>query len=232
MMSSAIRRLGCAAFALLGAAPALAASVIGQTAVSTSTFVVGASPQITVTSTISDPNVNPSSVTLQRLNSDGTVTNVGVLHDDGLNGDVSFGDHVFSLRFPLSASTPTEFRFRVSAAFKGQIKRAFSETIYVYAQPSTTPAQTLSQLADELGNGNIDGALKYFSANPRNREKLASFTPKMLSALSAGLRTATLLRSDGPTRVYAVSITNGSASITAELGLTQIPSGEWYVMYW
>ena len=48
-MSSAIRRLGCAAFALLGAAPALAASVIGQTAVSTSTFVVGASPQITVT---------------------------------------------------------------------------------------------------------------------------------------------------------------------------------------
>lgn len=231
-MSSAIRRLACAALALLGAAPALAASVIGQTTVSTSTFVVGASPQITVTSTISDPNLIPASVTLQRLNSDGTVANLGVLHDDGLNGDVSFGDRVFSLRFPLSASTPTQFRFRVSAAFKGQIKRAFSEIIYVYAQPSTTPAQMLWQLADELGSGNIDGALKYFSANPRNREKLASFTPEMRAAFSAGLRNATLLRSDGPTRVYAVRITNGSASVSAELGLTQVPSGEWYVMYW
>lgn len=231
-MKGAIRRLACAAIALLSAAPALAASVIGQTSVSTSTFLVGATPQITVTSTISDPSVILSSITLQRLNPDGTVTNVGVLHDDGLNGDVSLGDRVFSLRFPLSATVPTEFRFRVSAAFKGQIRRALSEIIYVYAQPVTTPEQMLSQLAGELVSGDIEAALKHFSSNPRNREKLSSFSPEMLAALSTGLRTATLLRSDGPTRVYAVRISNGSASVTVEMGLTQIPSGEWYVMFW
>jgi hypothetical protein len=217
---------------LLGAAPALAASVIGQTNVSISTFVVGATPQIVVTSTISDPTLIPTSVTLQRLNANGTVTTVGTLHDDGLDGDVSFGDRVFTLRFPLSADAPTEFRFRVSASFKGQIKRAQSEIIYVNAQPGGTPEQMLSRLADELTSGDIEAALKHFSANANNRQKLTSLTPPMLEALSAGLRTATLLRTDGPTRVYAVRVANGSAFVIAEIGLTQIPSGEWYVMYW
>jgi hypothetical protein len=231
-MRSSLRRLALAAFCWLGAAAASAAPVIGQTTVSANTFFVGSTPQITVTSIITDSSVIPASVVLQRINADGSLTNIGVLHDDGLNGDVSFGDRLYSLRFPMSSTAPAAFRFRVSAAFKGQVQRVFSETIVVYAQSNIAPEQMLTQLAGEMASGDIEAALKHFSANPRNREKLSGFTPVMLASMSAGLRTATLLRSDGPTRIYAIRITNGSNSITAEIGLTQIPSGEWYVMYW
>jgi hypothetical protein len=220
------------AFVLCGVA-VHAAPVIGQTTASNDAFTVGATTQITVTSAIRDPALIAASVTLQRLNADGTFTTIGLLHDDGRDGDVSSGDRLFTLRFSLTATVPTEYRLRVSAAFKGVLKRVFSETFSIYARSTSTPEQMLSQLSSELSIGNIEAALLHFSANPRNREKFAGFTPEMLAALSEGFRTASLLRTAGPTRVYSVRVTRSDGVfITTEIGLTQIASGQWYVMYW
>ncbi|MCA9324997.1 hypothetical protein KDA23_02950 [Candidatus Saccharibacteria bacterium] len=218
--------------AMVGGA-ASAAPVIGQTQASITSFPVNTTAQITVTSVVTDPAVIPTSVMLQRLNADGSVTNLGALHDDGLDGDLSFGDRVYTLRFPLSANVPTEFRLRVSAAFKRTLRRVVSEPFSIFSQALITPEQMLTELSSELDRGDIEAALLRFSDSPHNREKLLSLTPEMLVALSEGLRTATLLRTEGPTRVYSVRITRSATQfITTEIGLTQIQSGEWYVMYW
>jgi hypothetical protein len=212
----------------------MAAPVIGKTAPSVNAFPIGITTQIDVKSVIYDPKLIPESVTLQRLNADGSITNIGVLHDDGLNGDKSPDDQVFMLRFSLNVTKPTQYRFRVSAAFKGTLQRSFSEPFSIYARLEKKPEQMLSTLAAKLSRGDLTAALTHFSSNPHSEEKLKSLTPEMVAAISEGIRTATLARSDGPTvRIYSVRIARKDGkSITTEIGLTQIPSGEWYVMFW
>ena len=212
---------------------AQATPVIGATTPSVNAFAIGSAKQIDVTSVISDPSVISGSVVLQKINSDGTFADVGLLHDDGLNGDVSFGDRVYTLRFTVSSQVPTELRYRVSAAFKGTLKRIVSEPFSINAQGTGTAEQMLSQLANEMANGDFNAAAKHFSSNPKSCEKLDRFTPDMIVAVSNAFRTATLLRTQGPTRIYSVRIARpDGASVNSEIGLTQIASGEWFVMYW
>jgi hypothetical protein len=49
---------------------------------------------------------------------------LGALHDDGVNGDAVAGDHIYTLDAVFTETVPV--RLRVSAGFKGLLKRLFS----------------------------------------------------------------------------------------------------------
>lgn len=212
---------------------AFGAPLVGPTAPSTSGVPVGTATTVLVTSSITDPTIIPESVVLQRINANGSVTTLGTLRDDGLNGDVSFGDKVFSLRITVQEAAPTELRYRVSAAFRGVLRRSLSEPFSIFVQAANSPQQMLSQLATALASQNIEDALTYFPAKERSREKLQGLTPEMRAALAAGLRTATLLKSEGSTRIYSLRISKSDGtSATAKIGIAQAATGDWFVMFW
>jgi hypothetical protein len=80
-----------------------------------------------ITSLITDPSLIPGSVNLVRLDGNENVVGiVGVMHDDGKDGDAVAGDHVYSLQLVLNEPRQTAFEFEVSAAFKGLLHRVVS----------------------------------------------------------------------------------------------------------
>ncbi|MDE3197388.1 MAG: hypothetical protein KGN84_13650, partial [Acidobacteriota bacterium] len=103
------------------------AGTVGTTIVAPTTIPAGAATTVIVTSSIADPTVIPGSVTLQSLDSNGKVLSViGLLHDDGTNGDVIAGDGTYTLQTTVLQSTATTLYYRVSAAFQGSLVRSFS----------------------------------------------------------------------------------------------------------
>ncbi len=112
---------------------ALAANpVIGTVTISPTFAPANVTTQVTVTALITDPTLVAGGANLQRLNSAGSVTAVlGVLHDDGLNGDAVAGDHIYTLVFTLNETTPGRIFFRASAAFQGVLQRVLSSSVAV-----------------------------------------------------------------------------------------------------
>jgi RHS repeat-associated protein len=117
-----------AASLLLTVFSAWAAPSIGGMQITPSTLAPGAPTTIRVTATITDPTVIPGSVNLQRVNDAGAAVAVmGSLRDDGLNGDAVAGDQVYTLDAVFTETTPV--RLRVSAGFKGMVRRLFSASV-------------------------------------------------------------------------------------------------------
>ena len=121
----------CMAVAVLLAPPALIGDVLPvvsvQDPVIHAPMPIPAGHTVIVTSRIQSgpgaPRVIPGGVYLFRLDSANRFAAVlGVMHDDGANGDATAGDGVFSLRV-TAAETLTELRVQVSAPFSGMSKR-------------------------------------------------------------------------------------------------------------
>ncbi|MFZ4698474.1 MAG: Ig-like domain-containing protein [Candidatus Methylumidiphilus sp.] len=126
-------------FAFVSSA-ALAVPTVGAPQSNPSALVAGQSAEVTVTSQISrlasDPAVTAGGVYLQRLTALNVVLdNLGVMRDDGVNGDAKAGDGIYSLRFTLKETDPGELRMRVSVAFKGVVRRTLSGSALVAVQP-------------------------------------------------------------------------------------------------
>ena len=139
------------AVSLLAAAsmPAVAATVIDAAAVSPVSAPVGVATQVVVTATITEPTVLPDGVNLQRLDSAGRVIAIlGLLKDDGLNGDVTAGDRVFSFRMTVFETAPGPMTVRVSAAFQGKLLRAFSPPLTVSITGATATGIALTAPAN------------------------------------------------------------------------------------
>lgn len=85
---------------------------------------------VTVTAAIADTSLLANGANVQRLNAAGAATAVlGLLHDDGLNGDAVSGDRIFSARFTLTEANPGRIAFRASAAFPGIVQRVGSSSV-------------------------------------------------------------------------------------------------------
>jgi uncharacterized protein YfaP (DUF2135 family) len=87
--------------------------------------------QIRVTAAITDPTLIVASPNLQRVHPNGSITVLGSLHDDGINGDAIAGDRVFSTSVGVTESQQGQITLRVSAAFLGKLRRLFSPTFFV-----------------------------------------------------------------------------------------------------
>src|SRR4051812_27684157 len=126
-----------------------AALVIDSATTTPPSAPVGVATTVTVTAIINDPSVLPDGVNLQRLDSSGRAVSVmGILHDDGLNGDTAAGDHVFTLRATLFEQTPGPLTLRVSAAFRGSLTRALSSPMVVNITGATATGVTILSPAD------------------------------------------------------------------------------------
>ena len=101
----------------------------GAVQISPNTTPVGVAANTTVTATITDLTVIGSTVNLQKLDPQGRATVVGSLHDDGLDGDATAGDKVYSIRITIFEETPATLSYRVSAGIQGKITRVFSNLL-------------------------------------------------------------------------------------------------------
>jgi RHS repeat-associated protein len=112
----------------------LAAIGIGPTAATPSTIVLNAPATVTITSQITDPTLLPAGVNLVRMDASGP-TIVGVLHDDGLNGDAAAGDGIYSYQFTVTPSSVGAIGYQVTAAFRGVLLRSQTSVFYVNVVP-------------------------------------------------------------------------------------------------
>jgi len=66
-------------------------------------------------------------VNLLRIGATGTQPTVlGVMHDDGKNGDAAAGDGVYTLQIPFNEPAPINIHLQVSAAYNGRLQRTLS----------------------------------------------------------------------------------------------------------
>jgi hypothetical protein len=115
------------AVAALGADP-----VVGTVTVKPTFAPANTPTQVTITALITDTSLSANGANVQRLNSAGNPTAVlGILHDDGLNGDAVAGDRVYTLVFTLNEPTPGRIFFRTAAAFQGVVQRVSSSSVAV-----------------------------------------------------------------------------------------------------
>lgn len=89
---------------------------------------------------IGDPSLIANSVNLLRVGLPGTnPTIVGKLHDDGINGDQFAGDGRYSIQITLNQPDATQVVYRISAAFKGLLRRVNSADIVIDALGNRAP---------------------------------------------------------------------------------------------
>jgi hypothetical protein len=172
-------RLAPAAAALCLAASGVAcAGTLGTPAASPDRVTAGAATAVTFSISITDPKYSPGSANVQRLNADGSVQGVvGLLHDDGLDGDAVAGDGVFTLRTTLTETATSLPKFQVSAGFKGEIKRSFS-----------TPLSLAVFSLDLTGNGAVARTLfpaSYLLTTATDPGTLTDFSAYALPAAAA-----------------------------------------------
>jgi hypothetical protein len=220
--------LVCGLLALrLHAAPAM-----GLVRATPMTAIIGTPTQITVTASISDPTLIPASVDLLQLNPDGTTNILGTLHDDGLNGDASAGDLVFTLLVTLNAPTASQIQLQVSAAFKGTLQRVKSSTTNIFFQASNAPQQSVAALAQNLTVGNTAAAMNYLVATNKTTSALSSFGQPALNALASMLQAGVLVISKNDLRVFRAPFVTPTGATTVEFSMIPGPNGQWMINSW
>ena len=101
-----------------------------------------------------DPALLPGGVNLVRLTIAGkAVSTIGVMHDDGLNGDTIAGDGIFTLQFTTTETAAGQFELQCTAAFKGVLQRVKSPTVAITVGGSsgTISALTVAPTSVPLG---------------------------------------------------------------------------------
>ena len=137
------------AFYLVAKTPAVllvqtATPTVGTPTASPNTITAVTPTTVTVTVQITDPNVIANGVNLLRLNPTGNPIVLGVMHDDGLNGDTVANDKNFTLAVSFNEASPGQIQLQVSAAFRGQVRRVLSPTLVInviaaFGMPTATP---------------------------------------------------------------------------------------------
>jgi Glucodextranase, domain B len=192
------------------------AGTIGTTAMAPNSTSAGVAVTVTVTSLITDPSLIPASVNLQRLDSSGRVISViGILHDDGLNGDAVAGDNVYTITTTIFENTPGTVNFRVSAGFKGSLLRSFSPLLPF--QISGTPAGIAIVSPSNAAYLNLSPVTVNGTVGDRN----AQVTINGVSApVSGNTFVASVPLNEGPNTLTAVASNSNGTTSTASTVVT------------
>lgn len=120
-------------------APTLATPAMGTPFAIPTVLATDIATVVTVAIPIPDPSLIPNSVNLLRLGATGTQpTILGVMHDDGQNGDAVLNDGIYTLSVPFSESTTGQVELEISAAFRGLLKRLVTSPIDIAVTPNGT----------------------------------------------------------------------------------------------
>jgi len=119
---------------------------LGALNVTPSAITVGQVTTITVTTRVLDASVIPTSVNLHRVDAAGRVlSTLGTLRDDGLGRDATARDRIFTGSFGLTVPVSGQVYLRVSAAFRSQLLRIFSEVAETIAAESPELCRAVTQ---------------------------------------------------------------------------------------
>ncbi len=206
---------------------------LGATFVSPRTLAVGQASLITVSVSIPDPTVIAGSVDLLRLDSAGNTTVVGILHDDGNNGDILAGDGIFTYQATLNESAVGQIHFQVSATFQGSLLPVLADVLPVFVQPSNAPSAAVSDLSAELASGNINAALLRFLESDKANAVLKNLSTAGQQRLANAFAGAQLMSSVPDLRVYHAPLTAPNGHILSlEFTLGPNNNGDWVVIAW
>lgn len=124
-------------------AAASIALTVGTPNATPSLITVNTPTTVTVTVQI-NPAPLAGGVNLLRLGATGTQpTILGVMHDDGKNGDAVAGDCIFTLQVPFNEAAAGQIQLEVSAAFPRSLQRVLSNvaTVSVWNRFTDTSSQ-------------------------------------------------------------------------------------------
>ncbi len=108
------------------------APTVGIASVTPAYVVINTPTTVLVMISIVDPTLLSNGVNLLKTDVAGkTLSIIGVMKDDGLNGDVTANDKVFTYRLTLNEPAVGTVFYRASAAFKGVMLRTLSNVISV-----------------------------------------------------------------------------------------------------
>jgi hypothetical protein len=111
-------------------APMAVAPTIDSARVSPTAIPVNTASTVTVTARVTDPSLLSGGLSLLIVDATGkTLSTIGQLHDDGVNGDTEAYDRIFSFQYILTAPSTGAVFYRVSAAFRGVLARALSPVL-------------------------------------------------------------------------------------------------------
>ncbi len=174
-----------------------------------------------------DPTPLAAGINLVRLTSAGAdVAVLGVMHDDGLNGDAAAGDGIFTLQFSSTETSIGSFQLQCDGAFPSQVRRVQSPVVSVAAliapsvtSLSTTPASPIAGQAFSLNvvGANFDPASAQIVINGPN------CTPCVLANGALTTKSATSVAGSATlvNGAYTVAVRNtATTAISGTLALT------------
>jgi len=192
------------------------AGTIGTTGMTPNSTPAGVAVTITVTSLITDPSLIPASVNLQRLDSSGRVVSViGILHDDGQNGDAVAGDNVYTITTTVFENTPGTVNFRVSAGFKGSLLRSYSPLLAF--QISGTPAGIAIVSPSNAAYLNLSPVTVNGTVGDPNAQVTINGVPAPVSGKTF---VASVPLNEGPNTLTAVASNSNGTTSTANVVVT------------
>ena len=93
----------------------------------------------------------------------------------------------------------------------------------------------LSCLADRLEQGDVEGALTFFSSSPDNRDVLESLNATEQTRLAKSFRNAVLVKEVENVRVYTgtfFDVGDGTEHQNTRFSFTKRPAGNWIILSW
>jgi hypothetical protein len=205
--------------ALLTAVSSHATSAVAQP--TASAVLAGASYQVTATTQLSgSPALLSGGLNLLRV--DGAAPAVlGVMHDDGLNGDAVANDGIYTFQF--TAASVSQMQLQASAALTAQVRRLKSPTTLV---PIVVPSLTMiAPNSGTQGQSNLSvtiaGHNTHFSQGTTAANFGAGITVVSLTVNSATSATAVLnVTADAALGSANVTVTSGLEAPVLNRGFT------------
>jgi hypothetical protein len=154
-----------------------------------------------------------------------------LLTDDGLNGDATPNDGVYSASATLDSPPLQTISLKVTATFTNQTCSAAGPVIDVVDEGEClTAMQTAAAALQRQDRGT---ASSYFVWNSRGRNVIATLTDAQLPALAAIFKKAQLASDSGTScKITLQSVDRGGQPAIWNLSLTRMPNLGWQVTRW
>lgn len=153
------------------------------------------------------------------------------LRDDGLNGDETRGDGVFSGQFLLNEKSTGVFTWGVSAVYAGQAEPKLFAGPAIFVKIEQTCEQALLEIAAALDSANFSEFSRYF-ANRDNDAVLRALTPAMRAQLAKDFRNARRTASNDDQCQFSMPATDPTTQDDESLLLVSDQLGVWRISSW
>jgi hypothetical protein len=210
-----------------------AQTTVGTPSADPTYVVVSTLTVVTVAVSIPGSALIPNSVNLLRLGASGSQPIVlGLLHDDGMNGDAVAGDHVFTIRLPFTEPSVGQVNLQISAAFKGQLTRVKVDVPTVFVQTANAPDIVVQALSTYIQSNNITAAASLFADVASAQSDLSLLDQAGRAGLAAFFASVSSVSSNSHLRLYSAPLTSNGQTQQVEFAMELNSAGQWLVVGW